>query len=134
MTKSHLKAIYVQHGLNTAVKLVVPADRGDHLTTQWLFNETIKELKAKFPTETCFDNVVALQTANNNFAIDYWLTQPNKPISVLKNETILKPFFKQPNIKSSSGKVSLDDFIIETRLGYGAFSRVYLGKFFFCKN
>lgn len=93
---------------------------------QRLLQDVITKAKATYPTECKkFDEIVTLQTIVREFAVDHWLNHPNKSVSMIKDKKVLKPFYRQ-RIRDE-GKISLDHFIIETKLGQGAFSTVYLG-------
>lgn len=129
MTIPNTKSVSIQYGSEVKIKISFPATKSRDHTCAWLLDEAIRQLKQTYPNEKNFDNVVALQTVNGEFAVDHWLTMPRKNLSILRDETVLKPFFSQDiSSDDASCKVSLDSFIIETKLGYGAFSNVYLGK------
>lgn len=122
------KNIYIEYALDQKLKISVPSTKTKVHTCGWLLEETIQKLKQVNPTNKQFENIVALQTTDDQFAIDHWLTLPQKSISILKDGIVLKPFYKQESgSKDINGKVSLEDFVVETKLGFGAFSNVYLG-------
>ena len=121
------------------VKLEIPSDKTKELTCHWLLEEAIAKLKQEFPEEEKIDDIVALCTVNHEFAVDHWLTFHYKNISILRNGTILKPFYKQsvPSKEERdlfNSKVTLNDFIVEIQLGYGAFSNVYLGNKYYINS
>ena len=125
MASPAFKEILIQHQPEQLVTIVVPFLKTKEHTCGWLLQEAKRKLQKAFPSEN-FENMVALQTLKGEYAVDHWLTHPNKSLSVIKDGTILKPFYKQE--VNPFEKVSLESFIIETKLGYGAFSNVYLGK------
>lgn len=128
------KVINIQHSNNEVVQIMIPADKAKELTCYWLLQQAISKLKEKFPQEVNFDDIVTLCTVTRDYAVDHWLTFHYRNLSVLKSGTTLKPFYKQKSEEAKSladddfKKVTLDDFIVEIKLGYGAFSKVFLGK------
>lgn len=141
MLNFNQKIIFIQHTTGSKVKISIPLQRikQQEYTSQWLLKEAIMALKRQFPKEAAtFDNIVALQTTNNKYAIDHCLCSPKNSISFLADGIILIPFYKQ--VKTQGGKnddsdiassqVTIDDFVVVTKLGYGAFSNVYLGNFY----
>jgi len=65
------------------------------------------KLKKKF--------IVAIKTYDNRESLDYWLTQYNRPLSVLKNGEKLKAHFAkltftQNQLKSTQFPVTRHDF------------------------
>lgn len=131
MSEATKHIIYIKFDSKQAIKVAIPFDRLKSLTSQWLLSETITRLKKKFPEETRLNNIVALQTVKANHAIDYCLCSPDKSLDFLLNGTVLKPFYKQKKTTDET-KISLDDFVIETKLGNGSFANVYLGNFHIC--
>lgn len=128
MAISTQKTIYLQHTTHSSFKILIPKDKEAELTAGWLLNEAINLLKEAFPKERKFSDIVALQTVNRDYGIDHWLSFPHKSLEILRDQTKLRPFYKQQTkSKSGSNKVCLDDFILEAKLGFGAFSNVYLG-------
>lgn len=71
---------------------------------------------------------MALQTVDGIITLDYWLSDLQRPVSVLKDGTVLKPFYGDSAFIVVDQKVSLDYFIILKLLGTGGFSKVYLGN------
>lgn len=85
-----------------------------------IINQQVK-LKKKF--------IVALKTCDMRESLDFWLTQYNRPIGVLKNEEFLIAHFAKLNFTqnpSLNKKVSRHDFEQLKVIGRGAFSRVIL--------
>ena len=128
MSAPVFKTILVQYQPKLHINISVPSSKSKEYSCRWLLQEAKRKLKKAFPSEN-FEDVVALQTLKGEYAVDLWLTLPNKSLSVIKDGTILKPFYKQDEDSTNQfEKVSLESFIIETKLGYGAFSTVYLGN------
>lgn len=131
MTSFTLKTIYIENQYGPKLEVTLSTQFIKEQTCKWLLEELKSKLKQICSSEKLpeIDRIVALQTTDAQYAVDQWLTLPHKSANILENGTILKPFYKQSsNTKKNSTKISLDDFIIETKLGYGAFSNVYLGN------
>lgn len=85
-----------------------------------IINQQVK-LKKKF--------IVTLKTCDMRESLDYWLTQYNRPIGVLKNDEFLTAHFAKLNFTQNpqnDKKVSRHDFEQLKVIGRGAFSRVIL--------
>lgn len=128
MSTPCFKNIFVQNESGQCIKIAVPVLKTKLHTCGWLLQEAKQKLQEAFPPEN-YENAVTLQTVNREYAVDHWLTLPKKSLSVIKDGTVLKLFYKQEDGSTNQfEKVTLDSFIIETKLGYGAFSNVYLGN------
>ena len=85
-------------------------------------NQQVK-LKKKF--------IVALKTLDQRESLDFWLTQYNRPLSLIDGGEFLRAHFAKLTFtsnKESSKKVSRHDFEQIKVIGRGAFSRVMLAR------
>lgn len=130
ISESNKITLYIQHTDGSNVQICFPAEKSKELTCHWLVEQAIMKLKEAFPEGEGLSSIVALQTVYREYAVDHWLSIPYRNLSILRDGTMLKPYYRPAKkVDTHSTKVSLDDFIIETKLGYGAFSSVYLGSF-----
>lgn len=123
--------IYIQNGAKGRIEIAFPSEKAHELTCHWLLEQTVSKLKQVFPDQENFDNIATLCTVSREYAVDHWLNFPYRSISVLKSGTVLYPFYRQTSKAKEDGstkKISLDDFSVEIKLGFGAFSKVYLGR------
>lgn len=126
--------VLVEYGEDLVVKVSFPATEKGLLTCQWLVNETIIKIKEDVRRRnTKFDlaNFVGLKTKNKISSLDYWLTLPNKSLSVFEEGLILLPVFavpKKPRELKEANQFTKNDFVYELQIGRGGFADVYLGK------
>ena len=137
MLFSKQEIVYIQHTDNSRIVIRIPSDKKSELKTSWLLEGAIAKLKTTFPDITDFDDIVTLQTVDADYVVDYWLAMPNNNLSILKDRTVLKPFYKQvTRLRSGTGqsecKITLQNFNLEAKLERGAFSNVYLGSLIIC--
>lgn len=124
-----MKNIYIQYTPDLTISILVPSEKSKELTCGWLLKEANERLKEIDPKVKQYERILALQTVDGKFAVDYWLTLPERSLSIIKDGTVLKAFYQQEvRSKSEEGKISLENFVIESQIGKGAFSNVYLGK------
>lgn len=99
------------------------------MTCGWLVSETIRQFTDLGLSEmNSMGTIVTLQTADGIITLDYWLSELERSVSVLKDGTVLKPFYGDPKYTINDQKVSLEYFQILKLLGTGGSSKVYLGK------
>ena len=126
--KTH-RTIFIEAEDNVKVQVDFPIEEQDNLTCEWLTSEAINKLAQnnllnldpKHP-------IIALQTIDNSITLDYWLSCSGRSLSVLKEGTILKPFYGDNAYKIENQKISLDYFHNIKLIGAGGFSKVYLGN------
>lgn len=125
--------LIVEFGKNSKIEIKIPEKFSRQLTCEWLLDEAIAKINEKSTIKTIQENeksLVALKTKNKDFAVDYLLSDPKRSLQFLKDGTILEPYYgidARP-LDEFQFKVELEDFEIETMLGHGAFSTVYLGN------
>ena len=124
--------IIIEHSYGIQFDITFPCKGKDQLTCGWLLQQVIKQLKniaAMHAFTRNPNDIIALRTKNCEYAVDHLLADPSRTLDFLKENTILHPYYG-PNDQESKEygiKVSLDNFEVETKLGHGAFSQVYLG-------
>ena len=118
--------------------MVFERKKASQLTCGWLLEETRRnlmkaDLAGRYSPE--ISKIIALSTAPRSIALDYWLTLPEKDLSILPYKIQLEPVIAQesrknidkgPNTKPN--KNYLKEFEIYGLLGQGAFAKVYLGN------
>lgn len=125
------KAIFVEYDSNTHVEIIVMENEED-LTIGWLMSETLRKVNKSLeerglPRDT--SSMICLKTKEKLYAIDYLLSNLDRPVSILKDRTTLVPFFADEKYEVKDQKISIDYFIILKLIGEGGFSKVYMGKF-----
>lgn len=134
-----LKRILIEY--DSEVKVQVAFRKGDEAkhSCEWLLKEGVSNLQAvaeKKKLKKDFSKIVAFTTKSKNYLIDYWVTLPQKNLSIIEDGTVLVPYFKTiPATLSNTEtkddgtlKASLNDFEFITLLGKGGFSQVFLGN------
>lgn len=126
--------VQIQYDGDSTLEIKIPEDCKKSLTCQWLLDEATREIN-KSPTNLNLleesKSIVTLKTKNNNYAVDHLLNNPTQSLQFLKTGTVLQPYYgsTEESLEEFDNKVELNDFDIETKLGHGAFSTVYLGNF-----
>jgi len=69
-----------------------------------------------------------LQTVDGIITLDYWLSELQRSVSVLRDGTVLKPFYSDTSLRMAKEKISLQHFQMLKLIGTGGTSKVYLGK------
>ena len=75
-----------------------------------------------------FSSIVALQTSDKRYAIDYWLSNFENSLKVLQDRMVLVPYFADDRFKVTDQKINIDYFQILLMIGEGGFSKVYMGN------
>lgn len=116
------------------ISITIPIKEEHKLTCAWLRQEIADRVNEDLqmrPGKKPLCSELTLQAMPQNLLLDYWLSLPNKTVSVLEDDQTLyaKPVqaSKQSPVKSTN--VSLQNFDILSKIGWGGFSTVYLGKF-----
>lgn len=126
-------SVFIQYNKTQQIEIKIPQNLQDSLTCGWLLEETIKKMTKvldESPKPDEATGIATLRTKNCDFAVDFLLNDEKRSLNFLKDKTILEPYYGH-NLRSTDefeSKLGLDDFEIETKLGYGAFSNVYLGN------
>lgn len=113
------------------IEIKIPVAQVSAKSIGWLIEASLLQLQKKVkPTKFTqeFSNVVTFATKNEDINVDYFLTMPHLPLSLIKNGTVLRPYFAQRTGHKES-KPTLKDFDFISVLGKGGFSTVYLGNF-----
>lgn len=103
-------------------------------TAGWLCSKLLKRLRALTSNpeiHSKIDSIVALKTKNQNLFHDVLLSMDDCSLSFLERETILVPYFGAKTRyceESLTPLIGLEDFEIVKSLGYGGFSKVFLGN------
>lgn len=131
--ENKITTVFIHYGVNSKVEIKIPENLQKHLTCAWLLEETINKIKKAGGDLNLRDEnatIVTLKTKNNDYAVDHLLNDPKQDLRFLRGGTILEPYYGVNTrcLDEFGNKVELSDFEIETKLGYGAFSNVYLGK------
>lgn len=71
--------------------------------------------------------IVQLRTKEQSLPLDYYLTQHDRPLSILHDKIVLLPYFKPQTMEKERHKPCLNDYEILAEIGKGGFSTVYLG-------
>ena len=121
--------IFVESDTGKRIKIEIPIDEEHNLTCGWLVSETIRQFaKNQMGNIQANKPLVLLQTLNNIITLDYWLSDLERPVSVLKDGLVLKPFYANMKYKIGRQKINMSYFYIIKLIGAGGFSKVYLGK------
>jgi len=72
--------------------------------------------------------MVMLETLDGIITLDYWLSDPERSVAVLKDGTVLRPVYSDPAFLIDKQKVTINHFHILKLLGVGGTSKVYLGN------
>ena len=125
------KTLYIEVEDGVKVPLKIDLAEQNHLTCGWLVSEAVKVLAQNnlFKLDPNHP-IMALQTVDKLLTLDYWLSIPERPISVLKEGLVLKPFYGDNSYKIEGQKLSLSYFDCIKLLGSGGFSKVYLGNIY----
>jgi len=123
------KNIFVEAKDGTKVDIKFEVSEQENLTCGWLLSETIRQFtKKRLPDISESNNMVMLQTVDGIITLDYWLSDPERSVSVLKDGTILKPFYGNPDCQINKQKVTINDFHLLKLIGIGGTSKVYLAR------
>jgi len=123
------KTIFIQADNKQRVQITFEISDEDNLTCGWLVSETIRQfannnIQEPYPNRP----IVALQTLDNIITLDYWLSESERSVSVLKDRMVLKPYYGDNDYLITTQKINLQFFHILKVIGTGGFSKVYLGK------
>lgn len=124
------KAIFVEYDAEIRVEILFMENEED-LTVGWLMSETLRkvtEFTKKHGLVRDFSNFVALKTKDKKYAIDYWLSNNDRHIAMLKDRMTLVPFFADDRYRLSDQKITIDYFEILKLIGVGGYSKVYMGN------
>ena len=125
------KHIFVEAKDGTRIDIKFDVSEQENLTCGWLLSETIREFtKRRLPDLNNATSMVMLETVDGIITLDYWLSDPERSVSVLKDGTVLKPVYSDPAFQIGKQKVTINHFHILKLLGIGGTSKVYLGKGF----
>ena len=129
------KTIFIQADNKQRVQITFEISDEDNLTCGWLVSETIRQfannnIQEPYPNRP----IVALQTLDNIITLDYWLSESERNVSVLKDNMVLKPYYGDNDYLITTQKINLQFFNILKVIGTGGFSKVYLGKKNIFKN
>ena len=123
------KTIFIEADNGQRVKVSFQTSEEDSLTCGWLVSETIRQFANQNIQEFSSNRpIIALQTLENNITLDYWLSDVNRSVSVLKDGMILKPFYGNNQFVVMNEKIGLEYFHLLKLIGSGGFSKVYLGN------
>lgn len=125
------KAIFVEYDSEIRVEILFMENEED-LTVGWLMSETLRkvtEYARKNNLQRDLSNMVALKTKDKRYAIDYWLSNNDRNILLLKDRMVLVPYFSDDRYKVTDQKITIDYFEILKLIGEGGFSKVYMGNF-----
>lgn len=133
-SRESMMSVIIEYQVDKRIEIKIPENLLSQLTSEWLLKEAMKRMQAKGES-TCNTfqeggSLIALKTKSKSFAVDYLLSDPKSSLQFLKNGTVLEPYYcvDTRQLDEFRFKVELEDFEIETILGQGAFSAVYLGK------
>ena len=123
------KTIFIQADSGERVPLKIDISEEQNLTCGWLISETIRVLsKRNLLNLQPNKPIVSLQTLDDIVTLDYWLADLERPVSILKEGVILKPFYGNLDYQVTNQKINLKYFHILKLIGAGGFSKVYLGN------
>lgn len=123
------KTIYIEADNKKRVQITFEISDEDNLTCGWLVSETIRQFANKNIQEPYPNRpIVALQTLDNIITLDYWLSESERSVSVLRDKMVLKPFYGDNDYLITDQKINLQYFRILKVIGTGGFSKVYLAR------
>lgn len=123
------KAIFVEYDKDIRVEIIFMENEED-LTVGWLMSETLRKVNEYMEKNNIVrerHSMVALKTKEKLYALDYWLSNLERPVSILKDRMTLVPFFADEKYVVGSEKITIDYFVILKLIGEGGFSKVYMG-------
>lgn len=123
------KAIFVEYDKEIRVEILFMENEED-LTVGWLMSETLRKLTEfarKHNLVRDFSNIVALKTKDKRYAIDYWLSNNDRNVMILKDRMTLVPFLADEKYEVRDQKITIEYFEILKLIGEGGFSKVYMG-------
>jgi len=129
---ANMVSVFIDCKGTEMIEIKIPDNLLCQLTSEWLLQETVKRIRAKEELQAGQarenGNIIALRTKSKSFAIDNLLSDPKSSLGFLKNRTVLEPYYcvDMRPLDEFGFKVELEDFEIETKLGQGAFSTVFL--------
>lgn len=119
---------------SSSLKAVLQFNEPATRTSGWLFAKLIQRLRGltEDPSvQSKIDTIVALKTKNQNLLADVLLTMDDCPLSFLEKHTLLVPYFGASARyceESITPLIGVKDFEFVKSLGYGGFSKVFLGN------
>lgn len=116
---------------NSHIQIIIPRERLEALTCAWLLYETVRrteELHKGEDTKKEGLDLLALKTKTKDYAVDCLLNDSERTLEFLNDGTVLETYYGKKVPEELETKVGLKDFHIETKLGSGSYSGVYLGK------
>ena len=129
------QAIIIEIDNNFRIKISLTAAEKELFTCQWLLSEAIHRIREevkKRAIDLDISKIVALKTKNQILSLDYWLTFPNKTLSLFEDGIVLVPVFGYSKTireqKKQLSQLSRDDFVYEAQVGKGGFATVHLGN------
>lgn len=128
------RTIIVEYEEGRAIKISIPSSNKETLTCQWLFSEAIAKIREdarKRNIKIDTSKIIALKTKNLMILVDYWLSLPEKSLSVLEDGLVLVPvygFSRQVSEQKDFSQLSREDFLYEEQIGKGGFAQVFLGN------
>jgi hypothetical protein len=144
------KIVYIEVERTKRLLVNVNLHEEEDLTVGWLFSEALRVVEKYFVHKKALDHdllkrakrislvdqdnydnrvMVALETINNNFTLDYWLTCYEKELKRLDDGITLRPVWHYPDVTRPrlGSQSSIEDFFVKGMIGGGGFSKVLLG-------
>mgnify|MGYP000954234401 CR=1 FL=1 len=122
---------FIIYHKNTKIILNVSESELPNLKISWLINEASSQLNNVLGTKAYVQELsamVSLTTSEEDLTIDYFLTVPQLPLSLIPDGVVLKPYLTQ-ELSKVDRKPAFEDFEFLTILGRGGSSTVFLGNF-----
>ena len=137
-------SLVIMFDMETKITIDFKKAAAGHLTCEWLVTEALNRVLERGPNSRVMQsipNYIGLKTRDGNLAIDYWLTLPQKTLTVFENSMVLVPIYKREHPYRPKGeKICVEDFEYARMICETKFSKIFLvrkldtGKFYILKQ